>query len=45
MNDYNMLTLLLGRKPTIKEFLEFDFDEYNKTLNSRRPFITSTPES
>jgi len=34
--DYRILTLLLGRVPTLKEFMDFDFSEFNRTSNSRR---------
>jgi hypothetical protein len=34
--NYRILTELLGRVPTLKEFMNFDFSEYNKTSNSRR---------
>jgi len=34
--NYRILTELLGRVPTLKEFMDFDFSEYNRTSNSRR---------
>ena len=39
IDQLTLLGTILGRTPTLRDFLDFDFEEYNRTSNSRKENI------